>query len=113
MLALIISAVIGIAQALPNLIVGIEAAFGGKPKQGAAKWIAVETALSKPISYIAETVAKTVPNAKVDLVATEVAKLTKAFNDGVVAFYNSVGWPTSEATLVIPAPIVPPTTPTT
>ena len=92
-MGVILTAVIGIISALPNLIAGIEAAFGKGKGQGASKWISVEQALSTPIQNIANQLAATVPNAKVDAVAAEVSKFTKATNDAIVAFYNSVGWP--------------------
>jgi hypothetical protein len=95
MFGTILAAVLSIVTALPNLITGIEAAFGKKSGQGSAKWIAVEQALSTPIQNIATQLANSVPNAKVDQISSEVAKFTKATNDAIVAFYNSVGWPTT------------------
>lgn len=107
----IVTAIIAIVTALPNLIQGVEAAFGKKSGQGATKWIAVEQALSTPIENFANQLASSVPNATVDKVSSSIAKFTKATNDAVVAFYNDVGWPTTPAPAT-PAPIVPPATPT-
>lgn len=89
----IVKLVIDVITALPSLITGVEAAFGSKPKSGPSKWIAVESALSGPISSLASEVSKTVPNKKADEIATAVAVFTKGVNDAIVAFYNSVGWP--------------------
>ena len=97
---------IGIASALPSLITGIEAAFGKKSGQGAQKWIAVETALSGPISTLANEVAASVPNADASKISGEVAVWVKAVNDATVSFYNSVGWPVTPP--VTPAPVTPP-----
>lgn len=107
MFAAILSAVISIVGSLPQLISGIEAAFGKKSGQGSQKWISIETALSPVITNFASEIAATVPNAKVDSVAAEIAKFTKATNDAIVAFYNSVGWPVG--TPATTAPVVPPT----
>jgi hypothetical protein len=102
-MGVILTAVISIISALPNLITGIEAAFGKKSGQGASKWIAVEQALSTPIQNIANSLAASVPNATVDKVAAEVSKFTKASNDAIVAFYNAVGWPTGAPASTPPA----------
>lgn len=105
-MGVILAAVLSIVSALPSLITGIEAAFGKKSGQGASKWIAIEQALSTPIQNMANSLASSVPNAKVDAVAAEISKFTKATNDAIVAFYNSVGWPTG-------APATTPTPPAT
>lgn len=87
--------IVSVLTALPSLITGVEAAFSNKPKSGPEKWIAVETALSAPISAIAEQIAKMAPNADAQKIAASVSIFTKAVNDAIVAFFNAVGWPAS------------------
>ena len=98
---------IGIASALPSLITGIEAAFGKKSGQGAQKWIAVETALSQPISQLAQEVAATIPNSDASRISGQVAVWVKAVNDATVTLYNSVGWPTTPPVTPGPVPVPP------
>lgn len=97
---------IGILSALPSLIQGVEAAFGKKSGQGPSKWIAVETALSAPITALANEIAASVPNADASKISAQVAIWVKAVNDATVQFYNSAGWPTTPPATA--APVTPP-----
>lgn len=90
--------IMGIVGALPNLIQGVETAFGKKPKAGPEKWIGVETALSAPIQALATLIAKSAPNQDAQKISAAVSIFVKATNDAIVAFYNSVGWPSEGVT---------------
>lgn len=91
-LAVVLRYVLPAITALPQLIDGIEKLFAGRPKSGAAKWIAVEQALSGSIVLVANEVAALAPDGtKVDEISAKVAIFTKAVNDAFVKLCNDLG----------------------
>jgi len=96
--AKILSYVGALLPALPQLIAGVEALFKGTPQSGAAKWVAVEQALSQSVALVAQEIAQLAPGTSVDTVSAKVAVFTKAVNDAFVTLCNDLGiFPTTSA----------------
>lgn len=88
---LVLTFIMQVVPVIPSLVTDIENLFRAKPKSGAAKWIAVEQALSQPISDVASQIAAAAPpGTKTEEISAAVAIYTKAVNDATVALANAL-----------------------